>query len=84
MWPNPVTTSGGTATLAFETRQAGPVRVWVQDLLGAQRREALPPTLRPAGPHTLALPVGQLPPGLYLVVVQSGAQREYIRLQVNP
>ncbi len=80
--PNP--TAGGTTLLHFETRQAGPVRVWVQDLMGAERREVLPATVWPAGSHTLALPLGQLPPGLYLVLVQSGAHREHVRLEINP
>ena len=82
VWPNPVTAAGGTAALAFATPQAGPVRVRVFDMLGSERTEGLTTADLPAGPHTLPLPVGQLPQGLYLVVVESGTTRESIRLQI--
>ena len=78
--PNPATTS---ATVHFEHTQAGNVRVWVQDLAGAERAVVLQQTHLGTGPQNLTLPLNQLQPGLYLVVVQSKGGREHIRLQVN-
>lgn len=78
--PNPAT---GSAMLHFEHTQAGSVHVWVQDLAGAERAAVLKETLLEVGPQDLALPIRQLPPGLYLIVVQSKDGQEHIRLQVN-
>lgn len=78
--PNPATTS---ATVHFEHTQAGNVRVWVQDLAGAERAVVLQQTHLGTGPQNLTLPLNRLQPGLYLVVVQSRGGREHIRLQVN-
>ena len=78
--PNPAT---GSATVHFEHTQAGNVRVWVQDLAGAERAVVMQETRLGVGSQNLTLPLHRLQSGLYLVVVQSGGSREHIRLQVN-
>jgi hypothetical protein len=80
--PNPAAT-GGTATLHFDLRQAGLVRVSVQDLAGAERAVVLQQTHLAAGAQQLPLPLQQLPPGLYLVLTQSRGEREHVRLEVR-
>ncbi len=69
--------------VASEQFRVGPVRVWVQDQMGTERAVVLKETKLAAGPQNLTVPLQQLPPGLYLVVVQSSGEQEHIRLQVN-
>ncbi|WP_375416928.1 LamG-like jellyroll fold domain-containing protein [uncultured Hymenobacter sp.] len=78
--PNPAT---GSATLHFEQTQAASVRVWVQDLMGAERAAVLKETPLAVGPQNLTLPIQQLQPGLYLVMIESRGEREHIRLEIK-
>ena len=77
--PNP---AARAATLRYELPTAGPVLVTVRNLLG-QSVLALPAAREAAGPHTRALALGQLPPGVYLVQLQAAGHVQTLRLAVE-
>lgn len=78
VWPNP---AQGTATLRFELTEATAVRVQILDLAGTERA-ALPTAKHLAGQQEIILPVRGLPPGFYLVSVESPHGRQLVRLQL--
>lgn len=78
--PNP---ASGEATLHVQLRDAGQLEVRIQDMMGVARATALPVTTLTAGAHDVKLPLQKLPPGLYLVIVNSADGREVIRLDVK-
>lgn len=66
--PNPF---AGAASVAFETAEAGPVRVALLDVLGREVAVAADGE-RPAGAHRVGLEARGLPAGTYLVRVEAG------------
>lgn len=70
-FPNPASRS---TTVQYTTVRSGMVRVSISDMLG--RRVAIPfeGTL-PAGTHSCTFVRGELPPGLYLLLLEQGASR---------
>jgi hypothetical protein len=69
VWPNPVR---GATSVTFELAEPSPVALAVFDATGREVRRVLDGA-RAAGSHTLALPVGGLPSGLYVVRLVAGA-----------
>ncbi len=67
VYPNP---SHANATLRFELAKAGPVRAVLYDVLGREVA-VLTEGARPAGTHTVR--VGDVPPGAYLVRIETPA-----------
>ena len=78
--PNP---ASGSATLHYKQPLAGLVRVRILDLSGTLRAEALPFTQAAAGAHSVALPLRSLPPGLYLITLETATGREFVRLELQ-
>ncbi|WP_345233761.1 CHRD domain-containing protein [Hymenobacter saemangeumensis] len=73
--PNPFTS---VLTLAFESRQAGPARLQVSDLLGRSlQTQAL--AVR-AGSNSVPLSLGSLAPGIYLLTVELADSRVVMRV----
>lgn len=77
-YPNPFRT---TTWLRYHIPESGPVRLRVFDLLG-RPVATLVDGLQPAGTHTVRLDAGRWSSGLYLCVLEVGAQRHVQRLQV--
>ncbi|MEM9996172.1 MAG: endonuclease/exonuclease/phosphatase family protein [Bacteroidota bacterium] len=75
-FPNPFTAA---ASVRFALPSAVPVDLAVFDALG-RRVATLASGPRPAGPHTVTLDGGALPPGLYLVRLTAGDQSATRRL----
>jgi hypothetical protein len=80
IFPNPASRE---ATMHFQLREAGKVAVSIQDVTGYTRTTALPTTLLTAGAHDVRLPLHDLLPGIYLVVVNSPDGRTVVRLEVK-
>lgn len=78
--PNPVgRASGDRARVAFEVAEAGAVSVVVFDALGRQIA-VVADGHHAVGPHTAALPLADLPPGVYVVrMVAPGNPEQTVR-----
>ena len=76
--PNPVR---GTARISASLPEAGALRVTVLDLLGREVA-VLADGQHEAGVHELALDASALPAGVYVVVLEAGAQRLTERVTV--
>jgi len=77
-FPNPAAT---TASVRLALAQAGPVRATLYDALG-RRVATLTEGPLAAGDHTLAVPVGSLPAGAYVVRVEADGAVHAARLTV--
>ncbi|MBF9223943.1 LamG-like jellyroll fold domain-containing protein [Hymenobacter ruricola] len=78
--PNP---ASGEALMHFQLRDAGSVEVRIEDMTGLPRALALPLAKLEAGAHDVRLPLHELRPGLYLVIVTSADGRSVVRLEVK-
>ncbi|MBC7187127.1 MAG: T9SS type A sorting domain-containing protein, partial [Calditrichaeota bacterium] len=76
IYPNP---AHDAATLLLDLPHTGEIAVTVYDLLGRQVFEALPGHL-PPGQHSLRLPLGHLPSGLYFCRVCTAKYRTVTKL----
>ena len=77
-FPNPAAT---TASVRLVLAQAGPVRATLYDALG-RRVATLTEGPLAAGDHTLAVPVGSLPAGAYVIRVEADGAVHAARLTV--
>jgi hypothetical protein len=74
--PNP---ASGPARIRFDLPETADVRIDVVDVAG-RRVLNVPRERRAAGPHDVALDLGQLAPGVYFVRVEAGPRRETARV----
>ena len=77
--PNP---ARGTTTVNYELPIGGPVQLTVRNVLG-QNVLSLPAARETAGSHTRELPLGQLAPGVYIVLLQAESRQQILRLVVE-
>ncbi len=70
-YPNPFATE---TTIRYSLATAGPVRLFVYDLLGREVAR-LVDEWQPSGAHTAQMDGASLAPGAYVYVLQAGAQR---------
>jgi hypothetical protein len=76
-YPNPLS---GYATLRLLLPEEGAVSASLSDLQGRPLRQVLPAGYLPAGEHLFDLPAHDLPPGMYLLTVQTAQGRQSIKL----
>ncbi|MEM1044043.1 MAG: choice-of-anchor B family protein [Bacteroidota bacterium] len=76
VYPNP---SHAEATLRFELAEAGPVRAVLYDVLGREVR-VLTDGPHAAGPHTVQLSDAVLPPGAYVLRIETAEEAQALRI----
>jgi len=69
IYPNPVTNN---ATLGFQLQTAAKVSLTVQNLNGQSVQQLVSNSYYASGKHEVALPLENIAPGMYLLVLQSG------------
>ncbi|MBX2890857.1 MAG: T9SS type A sorting domain-containing protein [Saprospiraceae bacterium] len=79
LFPNP---ASDIVNIAFELAEPAPVRLEVRDLLGRLLMTGFDEN-RPAGTHQTLLNVSQLPGGMYILGIQSGAAQMTQKLIVQ-
>ena len=80
LWPNPSSEAGASLAFNLEVPEALQVSVWTVD---GRQVFAWGRRVYPAGRNVVALPVGQLDSGIYLVLLQGDGHRSVARLVVR-
>lgn len=80
LWPNPSSEAGASLAFNLEVPEALQVSVWTVD---GRQVFAWGRRVYPAGRNVVALPVGQLDSGIYLVLLQGDVHRGEARLVVR-
>ncbi len=79
VFPNP---ASALVNVAVDMMEAAPVRIDIYDMLGRLQLAGVEEQL-PAGEHQKQLDVSHMPPGIYMMVVQSGPARVSRKLVIE-